>query len=183
MHLPQNGGCQCGAIRYEITAPPALVYACHCTDCQSQSGSAFGMAAMMRHADLHFTRGEPAAFEQVAGGGRKRLCWFCRECGTRLVHTPFGPLGETYRNLKPGTLDDTSWLRPNVHFWTRSAQPWVQIPEGDLRFETQTEREWLLERAAAGAPQPGEEPGVPPAASAGTAADAANNQAPGNRGA
>ena len=46
MKLPQSGGCQCGAIRYEITGPPAAVYACHCTECQKQSGSAFAMAAV-----------------------------------------------------------------------------------------------------------------------------------------
>jgi hypothetical protein len=38
-----------------------------------------------------------------------------------------------------GTLDDTFWLRLTVHFWTRSAQPWVMLPEGDQRFETQPE--------------------------------------------
>ena len=39
--------------------------------------------------------------------------------------------------MRAGTLDDTSWLRPTAHFWTRSAQPWVVLPEGGARFETQ----------------------------------------------
>jgi hypothetical protein len=39
--------------------------------------------------------------------------------------------------VRPGTLDDTSWLRPQAHLWTRSAQPWVAIPEGVPRYETQ----------------------------------------------
>lgn len=47
MSFPQSGGCQCGAIRYEISGPPAAVYACHCTECQKQSGSAFAMAAVI----------------------------------------------------------------------------------------------------------------------------------------
>jgi len=41
------------------------------------------------------------------------------------------------RNVRGGTLDDTSWLRPTVHFWTRNKQPWIAIPEGDQIFETQ----------------------------------------------
>ena len=41
--------------------------------------------------------------------------------------------------VRAGTLDDTSWLRPTAHFWTRSAQPWVVVPEEDQRFETQPE--------------------------------------------
>jgi hypothetical protein len=38
---------------------------------------------------------------------------------------------------RAGTLDDTSWLRPTAHFWTRSKQPWITLPEGDQIFETQ----------------------------------------------
>ena len=41
--------------------------------------------------------------------------------------------------VRAGTLDDASWLRPTVHFWTRSAQRWVVLPEEDQRFETQPE--------------------------------------------
>jgi hypothetical protein len=40
-------------------------------------------------------------------------------------------------SVKPGTLDDTSWLRPAVHLWTASKQPWVVIPEGVERYQTQ----------------------------------------------
>ena len=44
MRLPQTGGCQCGALRYEVTQAPQLVYTCHCTDCQRITSSAFSMA-------------------------------------------------------------------------------------------------------------------------------------------
>jgi hypothetical protein len=36
-----EGGCVCGAVRYRLTAPPLIVHACHCRDCQKQTGSAF----------------------------------------------------------------------------------------------------------------------------------------------
>jgi hypothetical protein len=39
--------------------------------------------------------------------------------------------------VRAGTLDDTFWLRPTAHFWTRSAQPWVVLPPDGQRFETQ----------------------------------------------
>jgi hypothetical protein len=48
-------------------------------------------------------------------------CWFCPNCGTRLYHVP-GGAAYPNRNIKPGTLDDTAWLTPTIHFWTRSAQ-------------------------------------------------------------
>ena len=63
-------------------------------------------------------------------------CWFCPDCGTRLYHVPGGA---TYpnRNIKPGTLDDTSWLAPVAHFFVRSAQPWERFAEADAAcFET-----------------------------------------------
>ena len=43
MELPLKGGCMCGAVRYEITCEPTRVYACHCTDCQRATTSAFSI--------------------------------------------------------------------------------------------------------------------------------------------
>ncbi len=74
-------------------------------------------------------------------------CWFCSDCGTRLYNDPGGDLGQENRNLKPGTLDDITGLRPTAHSWTRSAQPWVAIPEDALRYEgTPMDRRWLPDR-------------------------------------
>jgi hypothetical protein len=39
--------------------------------------------------------------------------------------------------VRGGTLDDTSWLRPTVHLWTRSKQPWITLPDSDQSFATQ----------------------------------------------
>jgi hypothetical protein len=41
------------------------------------------------------------------------------------------------RIVQGGSLDDRTWLRPTRHLWTRSKQPWVEIPAGDEVFETQ----------------------------------------------
>lgn len=136
MGFPQTGGCQCGAVRYEITGPPTTVYACHCTECQRQSGSAFAMAAVIPQAHFRVTRGSPAMFARPTGPAKVMECWFCADCGTRLYHMP-GGAAYPNRNVKPGTLDDTSWLVPTTHFWTRSAQKWVVIPDDALRHDTQ----------------------------------------------
>ena len=45
--LPLEGGCQCGAVRYAISAAPLTLYCCHCTECQAQSSSAFGMSMLV----------------------------------------------------------------------------------------------------------------------------------------
>ena len=66
------------------------------------------------------------------------------------------PAGRRYpnRNIKPGTLDDASWLVPTTHFWTRSAQPWVAIQDGAVRHETQPD--------SLGGCRRRRKPGVPP---------------------
>lgn len=134
MRLPQTGGCQCGALRYEITQAPHLIYTCHCTDCQRLTSSAFSMAVVVPDGAFRLTKGEPRLFQKAADSGRIATLWICTECGSWVSGAPRP--GSTTR-VRAGTLDDTSWLRPTVHFWTRSAQPWIALPEGDLRFETQ----------------------------------------------
>ena len=142
MSEARRGGCQCGAIRYEITGPATVVYACHCRECQRQSGSAFAMALVVPAERFRLLEGVPKSFARAGESGRIVTGWFCPECGTRLYHTP-GQLSGNI-NVKPGTLDNTSDLAPTVHVWTKSAQKWVQLPPGIARHETQpADRSWL----------------------------------------
>ena len=55
--LPITGGCQCGAIRYEITLFPLLLYTCNCTDCQRQTGSAFALNMPVKYKDFRILQG------------------------------------------------------------------------------------------------------------------------------
>ena len=136
MKLPLTGGCLCGNIRYEITAPPRLVYTCHCADCQKLTGSAFSIAFVADDGAFRLTHGEPRSLQRTAASGRTNRRWVCPDCGCWIC----GAIArEGERRVRAGTLDDTSWVRPTVHFWIRSKQPWVTLPEGDRVFETQPE--------------------------------------------
>jgi hypothetical protein len=129
-----EGGCQCGALRYRISGKPVALIACHCTECQRQSGSAFGMSLIVPRDSFEIT-GEPKVFTRTSDSGNRVDCAFCERCGTRIFHRP-QRLPDTL-NVKPGTLDDTSWLEPRAHVWTKSKQPWVPIPEGAKQIESQ----------------------------------------------
>jgi len=136
MRLPLTGGCQCGAVRYEITAAPLTVYACHCTDCQRQSGSAFALSLIAPRDAVRVTKGAPAAWERPgshAASGTPTDCMFCLECGARLYNLP--SRNRAIAVVKPGTLDDTSWLKPVGHIWTKSAQPWLTFEQGTLLYD------------------------------------------------
>ena len=131
MKLPQTGGCQCGKIRYEITEAPRQVYACHCRDCQRLTSSAFSMGAVIAEAAFKLSGVEPRALQRLADSGRTSIRWACPECGSWIA----GPAGDGMVRVRAGTLDDTSWLKPTRHIWTRSKQPWVVFGEGDETFE------------------------------------------------
>jgi len=133
MKLPLTGGCQCGQLRYEISVEPLSVYACHCTECQRQSGSAFGMSVLIPREAFRFVKGTPVRYERTADSGRVIEGDFCEACGVRPVHYPRA--NPKVAILKPGTLDDTSWLHPVGHIWTNSAQAWVEIPRDGVIHE------------------------------------------------
>ncbi len=130
-----HGGCQCGAIRYEVTLAAFQIYACHCTDCQRQSGSAFGMTMEVAESDFRLTQGEVNTFTLKSDAGRTKLGGFCPKCGSRIYNKSDGWPGKIF--VKPGNLDETSWLTPPIHLWTRRQQGWVAIPEGVEAYEAE----------------------------------------------
>lgn len=137
METIHTGGCQCGAVRYEIRADPVMIYACHCSICQRQSGSAFGMAVAFPGGSMTLKGIAPRHFVRQ-GNGRQFRCYFCPTCGSRIYHQWFTEAGDSpFFNIKPGTLDDRSWLRPGCHVWTENAQPWVTFAPDDVVFPRQ----------------------------------------------
>ncbi|MDD9936637.1 MAG: GFA family protein [Myxococcales bacterium] len=124
----QAGGCQCGEVRYELQGEPLTLYACHCTNCQTRTGSACSLLLVASASDVRVTRGE---VESPPYSDKKK---WCAACGTTLWKDTNGILRMPF-----GTFDDTRWATPAAHIWTRSAQPWVTIREGAHVYETQPE--------------------------------------------
>jgi len=121
--LPLTGGCSCGAIRYEVTSFPLLLYACNCTDCQTASGSAFALNLPVPTKGFRILRGEPKGWHHKSPSGADVTSWFCGDCGARLHGERKGR--PESMNVRAGTLDDTRWLAPVAHMFMASAQGWV----------------------------------------------------------
>src|ERR1700682_2377208 len=115
MQLPLTGGCQCGSVRYQITANPLAVYACHCTECQRQSGSAFALSLLVAREAIVIVAGAAKEWRRVLDSGRAIGCMFCTDCGVRLFHNP--ERNPQFSIVKPGTLDDARSLVPVGHIW------------------------------------------------------------------
>jgi len=135
IRLPLVGRCQCAALRYSVSAPPLMIYACHCTNCQKQTGSAFVLSATISEEAVSFTSGEPSRVEWTSDSGTKRYGLFCGDCGSRIVNGQTPSIG--LYSLRAGTLEDTSWVRPAGHIWMRSAQPWFRPDPEDVVCEQQ----------------------------------------------
>lgn len=123
--MTTTGGCLCGNIRYTLKADPALTVVCHCTHCQKASGSAFSTNLVVQRADIEFSGGEMAAYDDAAESGNTLKRSFCPKCGASLMSESSGRPGSAV--LKAGTLDDPSGVKPTMQIWTRSAQPWVKF--------------------------------------------------------
>ena len=133
--LPLVGGCQCASLRYELTAPPLMLYACHCANCQKQTGSAFVLSTAILEDALTFTGEPPARTAWVSDAGTQRYGLYCKHCGCRVANGQEPTIGVL--SLRAGTFDDKRWVRPAAHIWTKSAQKWIKFEDDDLLFEGQ----------------------------------------------
>jgi hypothetical protein len=133
--LPLTGGCSCGAIRYEIASFPLLLYTCNCTDCQTTSGSAFALNMPVSTRDFRIRKGEPKGWHHMSPSGANVTSWFCGDCAARIYGSRQSRPESI--NIRAGTLDDTKWLTPIAHMFTRSAQGWIEPAAGAECHEMQ----------------------------------------------
>ena len=127
-----QGGCLCGAVRYQSDSEPVITAICQCTHCQKQSGSAFSVNVGIAKGSLKFTGDQPATYEDKGASGLPVHRLFCSKCGSPIVSDVEATPELDW--LKSGTLDDTSWIQPQVSIWCDSSQPWVSLPEGISLF-------------------------------------------------
>ena len=126
------GGCQCGAVRYEIRGEPVSLYVCHCRECQKQSASAFGISVIVKRSDFSVTQGEVKVWSRTTDSGGTLACAFCPACGSRVWHEGSGAADTI--SVKGGSLDEPPDLRAACHIWTRRALPGVVIPDTARQF-------------------------------------------------
>jgi hypothetical protein len=145
-----DGGCACGAIRYRLTNAPMIVHACHCRDCQKISGSAFALNLWIERKFVEPSGPEPVAYAMPPGSsGRPHDVYRCVTCGTALWGKYHAAPGDTLL-VAGGTLDDPSAVAPDVHIFTRSKAPWLELPKDARVFETyyKTAEVWSPESLA-----------------------------------
>jgi hypothetical protein len=124
-----TGGCLCGAVRFELTAPPALAGYCHCTRCQRRTGTSQSAQARIDGRTFRLTAGA----EQLTGwrhpdGGFEKC--FCRECGAHLFSR--SREDPTQMSIRLSAFDHDPGLRPSFRAFVAYAAPWETVPDDGL---------------------------------------------------
>ncbi|KAJ4163770.1 hypothetical protein LMH87_005478 [Akanthomyces muscarius] len=124
--------CHCGAVRFKTPlAAPLATYICHCDACKSLTSSAFAMSAIFPKFPL------PASdvlscYTRLTSTGATLYCYFCRNCGTRVVHSTDS---KNVVSVRGGCVSGIDWTKA-VHIWTKSAM--VPIPESSESYSEES---------------------------------------------
>ena len=147
---PLAGSCFCGAIRYHMTQAPMFIHCCHCRDCQKQGGGAFAINALIERSRVEFQMGsvDPICVSMKTDSGRPHDIYRCPQCQSALW-SDYGRRGVMVF-VRVTTLDAGHDLKPDVHIFTRSKLPWVQLPPGARSFAVyyDMKQEWPAESLA-----------------------------------
>ena len=127
-----RGSCVCAAVRYEITANPIALLCCHCTECQTASGSSFVLSLKVPYGGVAVVQGEAKCYLRPEADGQSRNVFRCPRCLAALWSERLDATGNI--TVYAGTLDESSTLKPVAHIWTADAQPWITLPQEVLQF-------------------------------------------------
>ncbi|HEY3759858.1 MAG TPA: GFA family protein [Solirubrobacteraceae bacterium] len=125
---PLQGGCLCGAVRYEISAPAVSASYCHCTHCQRRTGTGSSANLRVPRAGFRLLSGSEQLRAYQPPTGIPKL--FCSECGSALFSGD--PFHDEHVRIRLGTLDADPGIRPQYRQFVDSAAPWESIPDDGL---------------------------------------------------
>lgn len=120
--LPWQGGCRCGKVRFEVSAPPLLSMACHCAGCQRMTSSAFSLSLAIPTEGFEVTQGEPV-IGGLHGPDRHYHCPYCMSW----MFTRAAGL-DWFVNLRTTMLDRPGAFPPFIETFTSEKLPWVTTP-------------------------------------------------------
>jgi hypothetical protein len=132
-----DGGCSCGAIKIEGEADAEKTQICHCTDCQTSTGTAFRISIPVPGSTFKMT-GQPNIYvKTTADSGKPRVQAFCGTCASPIYSTTPGEGVQPSYTVRVGILRQRDQLTPRRQQWWRSARPWVTALDALPKAEKQ----------------------------------------------
>ena len=140
MSVTREGGCSCNSVRYRLTDEPLFTHCCHCANCQRQTGSAFVINVLIEADRVELLAGEPHPVDVPRDDSSTQRIYRCPHCQIALYSEYGWP--EVWF-VRAGTLDDPASVSPDVHIFTRSKLPWVELPASVPAFAIYYDRKTL----------------------------------------
>lgn len=130
-----TGRCHCGRISFTAEVDPDKAGICHCTDCQTLTGTAYRTVVPTVPDTFALTSGAPKLYIKTADSGTRRIQAFCPDCGTPIYAANAD--GPPNHSLRIGALTERAQLQPKRQIWCRSALPWASDLTGVQKLDTQ----------------------------------------------
>jgi hypothetical protein len=131
VEIPLEGSCTCGEVRYRLSSAPLIVHACHCTECQRLSGGAFAINALIETDRVELLGNEPVAVPVTGTSGKTQTIYRCPRCQVA-VWSHYQGAGAKVCFVRAGTLDRPSSVEPDIHIYTSTRLPWLELPPDAL---------------------------------------------------
>jgi hypothetical protein len=122
---PLTGGCPCGLVAFEVSAPFTTAGYCHCKRCQRRSGALWSLNGIVPSEGYEIVRGEEHVGVWSPPDGLPKA--FCASCGGQLYSD-----GGDFIVVRLGAVDGDPGIRPEWHQWLESAPEWEPIPDDGL---------------------------------------------------
>lgn len=126
-----EGGCLCGAVRFQIDGAIDHIVYCHCSQCRKAQGSAFATNGVVAADAFRITQGEQnlTGFESSPGQTK----YFCRSCGSPIVSRSKARPDQV--RVRLGTIESDIRERPEAHIFVTSKANWDHIGDDLPQYE------------------------------------------------
>lgn len=128
--MSHQGGCQCGAVRYEVSGTPQHVALCHCEGCRKSAGAPMVAWAAFAEGEFTLLQGEVTTYNSSGAAMRS----FCPKCGTGIAYRNAEMLPGIV-DIQSATLDDPSALPAQCHIQTAERIDWMGNAHTLVEFE------------------------------------------------
>ena len=133
-----EGGCGCGSVRYRLESSPLIVHACHCRNCQRQTGGWHAVNALIESELVTTLSGNVVAFDLDTPSGAGQTVYRCSQCQVAVwsnYHRISQGHGDILRFIRVGTLDEPDCLPPDVHIYAQYRNRCAAEPAGVPAFD------------------------------------------------
>lgn len=128
----REAACHCGQLTLTVTGEPFAVSICNCLACQRRTGSAFGMQAAFKPAQVDVA-GRSSSYTRISDEADRKagVFHFCPECGSNVFITE--PDEPDLIVVSVGAFADPTFPPPTESGYDSRRHPWVELP-GSMRL-------------------------------------------------